>query len=207
MKVDTWPFPGVNMVEGHRDTGERSAQRRLDFSFDINMAGPPRRRDEEKGASLHDRPRKGEKKYITKEQVRHVWYQWPLSVHLLKKYEYQYRQRHQYESEDEEYEHRTGKSLKKREDSRDHWHCPFFKHYWNSGMSRLPTVNNCLECGPRKHDPRKVSVFQCIGPMPPEDKWAKPSCEENFEEGEDMYHQPRWDLVVLKNAGYSGYAI
>jgi hypothetical protein len=39
MKVDTRPFPGVNMVEGHRDTGERSARRRLDFSFDVNMAG------------------------------------------------------------------------------------------------------------------------------------------------------------------------
>jgi hypothetical protein len=26
MKVDTWPFPGVNMVEGHRDTGEQSAR-------------------------------------------------------------------------------------------------------------------------------------------------------------------------------------
>jgi hypothetical protein len=57
-----------------------------------------------------------------------VWYQQPLSAHLLKKYEYLYRQRRQYESEDEEYEHRTGKSLKKRKDSRDHWHCPFFKH-------------------------------------------------------------------------------
>jgi hypothetical protein len=47
-------------------------------------------------------------------------YQRPLSAHLLKKYEYQYRQCRQYESEDEEYEHRTGKGLKKREDSRDH---------------------------------------------------------------------------------------
>jgi hypothetical protein len=27
--------------------------------------------------------------------------------------------------------------------------------------------------------------------MPPQDKWAKPSCEENFEGGEDKYHQPR----------------
>jgi hypothetical protein len=27
MKVDTRPFPGVNMVEGHRDMGERSARR------------------------------------------------------------------------------------------------------------------------------------------------------------------------------------
>jgi hypothetical protein len=42
------------------------------------------------------------------------------------------------------------------------------------------------------HDPRKVSVFQCIGPMPPQDKQAKPSCKENFEGGEDKYHQPRW---------------
>jgi hypothetical protein len=88
MKVDTWPFSGVNMVEGHSDTGERSAQRRLDFSFTINMAGPRRRHDEEKGASPHDRPQKGEKKYITEEQVRHVWYQRPLSTHLLKKYEH-----------------------------------------------------------------------------------------------------------------------
>jgi hypothetical protein len=28
--------------------------------------------------------------------------------------------------------------------------------------------------------------------MPPQDKWAKPSCEENFEGGEDKYHQPCW---------------
>jgi hypothetical protein len=41
MKVDTRPFSSVNMVEGHRDAGERSAQHRLDFTFDINMTGPP----------------------------------------------------------------------------------------------------------------------------------------------------------------------
>jgi hypothetical protein len=92
------------------------------------MVGPLRLRDEEKGASPRDWPWKGEKKYITEEQVRHVRYQWPLSAYLLKKYEYQYRQCRQYESKDE-------KSLKKREDLRDHWHCPFFKHCWNSGMS------------------------------------------------------------------------
>ena len=132
MKFDTRSFPGINMVEGHRDVGEWSARHRLDFSFDVNMAGPLRHRDEEKGASPRDRPRKGEKKYITEEQVRHMQYQRP---HLLKNYEYQYRQRCQYESEDEEYEHHTGKSLKKREDSSDHWNCPFFKYCWNSSMS------------------------------------------------------------------------
>jgi hypothetical protein len=119
-------------------------------------------------------------------------YQWPLSAHLLKKYEYQYRQRRRYESEDEEYEHRTRKSLKRREDTRDHWHCPFFKYCWNSGMSRLPTINNCPECGPRKHDAKGVPVFQRLGPMVPQDKKAKSSRRENFEEEEDKYHRPRW---------------
>jgi hypothetical protein len=63
-------------------------------------------------------------------------------------------------------------------------------------MSRLPTINNCpffnWECEPRKHDARGVSVFQCIGPMPPQDKQARPSCKENFEEEEDKYHRPSW---------------
>jgi hypothetical protein len=97
MKVDTRSFLGVNMVEGHRDAGERSARRRLDFTFNINMAGPPQCRDEKEGASPHDRPQKGEREYITEQHVRLVWYQRPLSAHLLKKYEYQYRQCRQYE--------------------------------------------------------------------------------------------------------------
>jgi hypothetical protein len=59
-------------------------------------------------------------------------------------------------------------------------------------MSRLPTINNCPECGPRKHDARGVSVFQHIGPMPPQDKQTRPSRKENFEEEEDKYHRPRW---------------
>jgi hypothetical protein len=185
MKVDTRLFPSINMVESHRDAGERSVRRRLDFTFDINMAGPLRRHDEKEGASPRDRPRKAKREYITEEQVRHVRYQRPLSTHLLKKYEYQYWQRRQYESEDEEYEHRTRKSLKRCEDIHNHWHCPFFKYCWNSGMIRLPTINNCPECGPRKHDAKGVSVFQRIGPMPPQDNKAKLSCGENFEEEED----------------------
>jgi hypothetical protein len=75
MKVDTRPFLGVNMVEGHEDEGERSAQRRLDFTFDVNMEAPPRRHDEKEGASPRDRPWKGEREYIIEEQVRHVRYQ------------------------------------------------------------------------------------------------------------------------------------
>jgi hypothetical protein len=187
MKVDTRSFPGVNMVESQRDAGERSTRRRLDFTFDINMVGPLRRHDEE-GASPRDQPWKGEREYITEEQVRHMRYN---GHSLLKKYEYQYRQCRQYESEDEEYEHRIGKSLKRCEDTRDHWHFPFFKYCWNSGMTRLPTINNCLKCGPRKHDAKGVSVFQHLGSMPPQDKQTKSSHGENFEE-EDKYHRPRW---------------
>jgi hypothetical protein len=64
MRVDTRPFPCVNMLEGHMDSGEWSARRRLDFLFDVNMAGSPRRHDEEKGASPCDRLWNGEKNYI-----------------------------------------------------------------------------------------------------------------------------------------------
>jgi hypothetical protein len=59
-------------------------------------------------------------------------------------------------------------------------------------MSQLPTINNCLECRPQKHDVKGVSVFQRLGPMSPQDKQAKSSCMENFEEEEDKYHRPRW---------------
>jgi hypothetical protein len=138
-------------------------------------------------------PQKEEKEYITEEQVRHVTKQRPASAHLLKKYECQYRQCLQYESEDEEYEHRTGKSLKKREDTRDHWYCPFFKYCWDSGMSRLPSVNDCPECRPRKRDAEGISVFWCLGPVPAQHEQAEPPCrKEDFEEEEDKYHRPRW---------------
>jgi hypothetical protein len=59
-------------------------------------------------------------------------------------------------------------------------------------MSRLPTINNCLECGPRRHDAKGVLVFQRLGPIPSQDKQAKSSRGENFEEEEDKYHRPRW---------------
>jgi hypothetical protein len=91
MKVDTRSFPGINMVEGHMNAGTRSARRRLDITFDINMVGPLRCRDEKEGASPRDWPQKGERGYITEEQVMHLRYQRSLSTHLLKKYEYQYR--------------------------------------------------------------------------------------------------------------------
>jgi hypothetical protein len=163
MKVDTQPFPSVNMVEAY----ERSVRRQFDFAFGINMAGlASRRQTKNKEADPSNRPQKEEKGYVTKEQVRHVRNQRPTSSDLLKKYEYQYHQRLWWESEEEEYEHRTGKHLKRHEDARDHWHYPFFRYYWDSGMSRLPTTKDCPECGPVKPDAKGVLVFRRLGPVP-----------------------------------------
>jgi hypothetical protein len=140
------------------------------------MAGPaPRRYTRNEEADPCDLPQTGQKGYITEEQVRHIRNQRMASSDLLKKYEYQYQQRLQRESEDEEYEHRVGKSLKKRGDTRDHWHCPFFKYCWDSSMSRLPTIKDCPECRSQKRDAEGVSVFRCLGPVPPQQEQIQPS--------------------------------
>src|SRR4051812_35722381 len=95
MKVDTQSFPSVNMVEHNRPV-----RRQLEFSFDVNMAGPAyhhsRGREEsshhhgrDKDESSHlrgkekeeadprDRPRYDDGRYCTEEQVRSVRYQRP----------------------------------------------------------------------------------------------------------------------------------
>jgi hypothetical protein len=87
MKVDTQPFPSVNMVEGYY----RYARRQLDFALGINMPRfAPCCQTKNEEADPCDRPQKGEKGYITEEQVRHVRNQRPASSDLLKKYVYQY---------------------------------------------------------------------------------------------------------------------
>jgi hypothetical protein len=90
IKVDTQPFPSVNMVEGH----DRSARWQLDFALGINMAGlASHRQIKNKEADPSDRPQKDEKGYVIEEQVRHIKNQRPTFSDLLKKYEYQYQQR------------------------------------------------------------------------------------------------------------------
>jgi hypothetical protein len=83
--------------------------------------------------------------------------------------------------------------LRKHEDARDHWHCPFFRYCWDSGISRLPTIRDCPECGPMKPDARGVSVFRWLGPVPTRQEWVRsPRREENSYEEEDRYHRPCW---------------
>src|SRR6185312_2244442 len=104
------------------------------FSFQINMAGPVRRRDEQRREAVSGKRPQDQNEPGPEEQVRHIRNQIAASDRLLEKYEYQHKLRRRYQSEEEEYEHRTGRTLGRRQAIRDHWHCPFFRYCWNSGM-------------------------------------------------------------------------
>jgi hypothetical protein len=160
---------GPNCYEGQYPTFllcEHGRGLRLVFEVTIGFRArhqygkvAPHRQTKNKEADPSDWPQKDEKGYVTEEQVRHVRNQRPTSSDLLRKYEYQYQQRVRRETGEEEYERRTEKRLKKHEDTRDHWHCLFFRYCWDSSMSRLPTTRDCPECGPVKPDEKGVSVF------------------------------------------------
>src|SRR6185503_15913674 len=161
------------------------------------MAGPVRRRDEQRReAASGKRPqdeRELEQQHVTEEQVHHIRNQFPASNRLLEKYQYQYKLRCRYESEEDEYEHRTGRTLGRCQAIRDHWHCPFFRYCWNSGMSRLPTIDDCLECRPRTRQSGDTSVFRRLGPKVRHNEHADRSARGDSEpEEEDRYHRPRW---------------
>jgi hypothetical protein len=58
-------------------------------------------------------------------------------------------------------------------------------------MSQLPTIEDCLECRSRKRDTEGVSVFQRLGPVPPQHEQIQPLRKRmDFEKEKDKYHQP-----------------
>src|SRR6185312_550508 len=60
-------------------------------------------------------------------------------------------------------------------------------------MSRLPTIDDCLECRPRGRQSGETSVFRCLGPKARhDDHIERPSRDDLELEGEDKYHLPRW---------------
>src|SRR3954470_9599966 len=64
-------------------------------------------------------------------------------------------------------------------------------------MSRLPTIDNCPECGQQREDTEPVSVFQRLGPLPPQNRRRGASRTQGLKEPvgdkeEDRYHRPRW---------------
>ncbi|KAK1614119.1 hypothetical protein QYE76_019636 [Lolium multiflorum] len=171
-----------------------------------------------------DRPQDDDRRYLTEEEVRNIRYPRPLSVHLLSKYEQQYDRRRRYDDDDEGYRRsdanrryrqhdrnddgyeRRARGRSKEQDNVDkHWNCPFFKHCWDSGMSRLPTIENCPECRQHRRMASEVSVFERLGPLPPQNRRAEFSQEEDFEESmkkigiTDQGGAPM-DSAILKSA-------
>ncbi|KAK1666198.1 hypothetical protein QYE76_054357 [Lolium multiflorum] len=179
MKVDTHPFPAVNMVEFTHLGGCQP-----DFSANISMVELGHRSEKDgdedscsqskdtEGAAPCDRLRQDGKRYVTEGEVKNIRYQRPLSDHLLNK---------------------------EQDDTDRHWHCPFFRHCWDSGMSRLPTIGNCPECNRKKKETANVSVFERLGPLPPQNRRAETppledldDSEDEGEYEEDRCHRPRW---------------
>jgi len=60
-------------------------------------------------------------------------------------------------------------------------------------MSRLPTIDDCLECRPRGRQQDETLVFQRLGPRTRHDDRARQSSRgDSKPEEEDRYHHPRW---------------
>ena len=60
-------------------------------------------------------------------------------------------------------------------------------------MSRLSTIDDCLECRPRGSQSGETSVFQRLGPRTHHDDHGKRPSRDDLElEEEDKYHRPRW---------------
>ncbi|KAK1651990.1 hypothetical protein QYE76_069795 [Lolium multiflorum] len=192
MKVDRRPFPDVNMVDLSHSIREPG------FSFDVNMAGFVIRHGADKAESSHsrgkdkeeavprDRPQDDDRRSTTDvgattKTMRNI-------VGLMRRTGGIVRNNDGYE--------RRARGRSREQDNVDkHWDCPFFKHCWDSGMSRLPTIENCPECTQQRRRTNEVSVFERLGPLPPQSKRAESSQEEDFEESdgeEDRYHRPRW---------------
>ncbi|KAK1667801.1 hypothetical protein QYE76_055960 [Lolium multiflorum] len=208
--------PQMGLVGRHgKDKAESSHSRGKDKSESSHSRG----KDKEE-AVPRDRPQDDDRRYLTEEEVRSIRYQRPLSVHLLNKYEQRYDRRRRHDEDDERYRrsdaadrryrqhdrnndgyerHARGRS--REQDNMDkHWNCPFFKHCWDSGMSRLPTINRAKE----------VSVFERLGPLPPHNKQAGSSQEEDFEESDEKkigitdQGGALMDSAILRSVGCSG---
>ncbi|KAK1602554.1 hypothetical protein QYE76_037403 [Lolium multiflorum] len=180
MRVDTQPFPEVNMVDLSQCIGREPG-----FSFDINMAGLADRHDEDKPESSRsrgdprDRPQHDDRRYLTEKEVISVRYQRPLSAHLLNKYEQQYDRRRRYDEDDDRYRRSDADNRKYR------------RHEGNEPIAynrELPRMRQ------KRRGTNEVSVFERLGPLPPQNKRAESSQDEDFDESEeeDRYHRPRW---------------
>ncbi|KAK1663965.1 hypothetical protein QYE76_052124 [Lolium multiflorum] len=183
MKVDRRPFPDVNMVDLSHSIREPGFSFDVNMAGFVIRHGADKaesshsRGKDKEEAVPRDRPQDDDRRYLTEEEVRSIRYQRPLSVHLLNKYEQQYDRRRRYDDDDEGYRRsdanrryrqhdgnndgyeRRARGRSKEQDNVDkHWSCPFFKHCWDSGMRRLPTIENCRMHAAKEKDKRSFSV-------------------------------------------------
>ncbi|KAK1613773.1 hypothetical protein QYE76_019290 [Lolium multiflorum] len=229
MKVDTHPFPAVNMVECTYPGGCQPG-----FSFNINMVGPGHHsgKDGDEGSCSHrkdteeaaPRDRSVTMALHHEGEVRNVRYQRPLSDHLLNKYVSQYDQRRRpnddderdrlardarrhrrHDRDEEKYERRAKEKSREQDDEDRHWDCPFFRHCWDSGMSRLPTIGNCPECKQKKKEAANMSVFQRLGPLPPRNKHAESPRVEDLEDLEDDEEEEDSSDLIKTNVTLSDF--
>ncbi|KAK1653499.1 hypothetical protein QYE76_071304 [Lolium multiflorum] len=160
-----------------------------------NMAGFVIRHGKGKAESSHcrgkdkeeavpcDRPQDDDRRYLIEEEVRSTRYERPLSAHLLNKCEQQYDRRRHYDEDGERY---------RRSDAVGR-----YRQYDRNNDGNEPIANNreSPECKQQRKRTNVDSVFERLGPLPPINKRAESSQEEDFEESdgeEDRYHRPRW---------------
>ncbi|KAK1630833.1 hypothetical protein QYE76_005148 [Lolium multiflorum] len=111
MRVDTQPFPEVNMVDLSQCIEREPGVSRLismwaglaDRHGDDKPESSRSRGKDKKEADPRDRPQHDDRRYLTEEEVISVRYQRPLSAHLLNKYEQQYDRRRRYDVDDDRY--------------------------------------------------------------------------------------------------------
>jgi hypothetical protein len=75
---------------------------------------------------------------------------------------------------------------------RENWDCNFLRFYWNTGMGRLPTIDDCSECNKGPYQlKRKPSIFQRLQqPAQPEDVQACDHLQDDTHQWYDPYHLP-----------------
>ncbi|KAK1607179.1 hypothetical protein QYE76_030852 [Lolium multiflorum] len=155
MKVDMRPFPDVNMVDLSHSIREPG------FSFDVNMAGFVIRHGVDKAESSHsrgkdkeeavprDRPHDDDRRNTTD-----VRYDDDDGGYHRSDANRRYRQN---DRDNDGYERHAGGRSREQDNVDKHWNCPFFKHCWDSGMSRLPTKRRMHAAKRRTNE---VSVFE-----------------------------------------------
>ncbi|KAK1605451.1 hypothetical protein QYE76_029124 [Lolium multiflorum] len=127
------------------------------------------------------------------------------------------RRHRRHNRDEEEHERRATEKSREQDDNDRHWDCPFFRHCWDSGMSRLPTIGNCPECNRKKKEAANVSVFKRLGPLPPQSKraesprWAdledsKTRDKKRKKTGTTVQGGALMDSAVHKSAGFSDCA-